>query len=193
MKALKIILVIVVLFGVGGGIAYFLKKRSDKKEVKPNVPMPKTPIEPISTRPLLEDQSLEEKIRFDIEVPHIDTRNRRFDYQMHYGGIEHKGRYEEGGIKPQIVKKSFGSFVIKQELKQEGIQDAMLTKATAQKKRAVTTKGGATQISGMSDVIQQMPSNRSDWVNLFILDQEENILKQVRVNLSTGAKVGIAN
>ena len=180
MKNISIILVVILLFGVGGAVAFVvLKKKKDKEKTSPsalsdsvespilenkaigattnNKPVTKTPV----TNPTT---TTNEAVQMDIVVSDIDTNNRRFEYDMHYQGVRYKGIFEDGVTAPIIqVKKGFGSFMI-QQLKR--------TKATSPK-----TKG---------DKMGSSLAVKNDLVSLSILDLKGQTLKQVNVNLATG-------
>lgn len=205
MKKIYIILLVVVLFSGLGTVVFFVtkKKRDSKKsspkapvvtpEEKAAIPNPETGTSPSLPRKPLVKESLE----MDINVPHVDVGNRRFEYSMHYKGIPFKGTFEEGVTSTVHVKKSFGSFVIKQRMNQErGSYDTPVREKTTKDQKikggTVSTKVGAAMGAtgsvtaveiekGISDVI----SLKSDWVDLAILS-ENSILKRLSVNLRTG-------
>lgn len=112
---------------------------------------------------------------------------------MHYKGIPYKGVFKDGVTNGVHIKKSFGSFVIKQRMNQErGSYDSPTSlKAKQQKMRGgASTKGGAVKVgaTGKGNVtgISGVTPLQSDWVDLLILDQNEKVLKQLSVNLTTG-------
>ncbi|WMX15280.1 hypothetical protein [Aureispira sp. CCB-E] len=172
----KILLVALVLVLSGVGFAFFVKtKRRQAKEAKLNPPPTTTPHTetPKLTTPVpttLKESNVESSIQLDIHVPSIDTENRRFEYTMHYQGIQYKGTFVDGVTTPMIqVKKGFGSFLI-QQLQQT---------VDPQKVRS----GKANKMSGTTSTPVQ-----NDLVSLSILDLKGQTLKAVNVNLATGVQ-----
>lgn len=179
MKNISIILVVILLFGVGGAVAFVvLKKKKDKEKTSPSAlsDSVESPIlenkaigattnnKPVTNPVTNQGKTTNEAVQMDIVVSDIDTNNRRFEYDMHYQGVRYKGIFEDGVTAPMIqVKKGFGSFMI-QQLK--------LTKATSPK-----TKG---------DKMGSSLAVKNDLVSLSILDLKGQTLKQVNVNLATG-------
>lgn len=188
-----IILLVVLLGGVGGAVLYFkLKdkkqpKASTKEAAKPTAPKAETStlMPPMGANPRGKQIAPQEAIQYDIEVAQVDSQNRSFEYSMHYMGIPYKGKFIDGLSKPLEVKKAFGSFLVKQRMREEIPLELNQTKAKSQKMRGVTSKGGATK-TGATQLIKHLAVHGSDWVDLFILDPQERILKQVTVNLKTG-------
>jgi hypothetical protein len=194
MKKIYIILLVVVLFSGLGTVVFFVtKKKRDSKKNSSKAPI----IEQEEHTPIVKNETevaasvppkplIKESLEMDIKVPHVDVGNRRFDYSMHYKGIPYKGNFEEGLTSTVQVKKSFGSFVIKQRMNQEkGNLDLPVARNMTKDKKmrdataSISTQGGATGISGIVSL-------KSDWVDLVILDSKNRILKQLSVNLRTG-------
>lgn len=182
MKNIYLILVVILLFGVGGGLTFWLtkKKQEDQKKRPQTVPTQeqKAANTTVNTKPTETTKEtpktpktppINEAIKFDIEVSNIDTQNRRFDYAMHYQGINYKGVFEDGISRTVQVKKSFGSFLITQAM-----QNIASRAVDPQKVR-----GGQTPI---------IPVVENNIVNLSILDQKRQTLKNVVVDLSTGVQ-----
>ncbi|WP_052600220.1 hypothetical protein [Aureispira sp. CCB-QB1] len=199
MKPIYIILLVVLLLGGGGLTAFYIHRK--KKNSTPQ--SPKLPIHSIQEiakkaaqekekKPIVNQPKVKESIELDIKVSHVDIAGRQFDYSMHYKGIPYKGRFKDGVTNGVHIKKSFGAFVVKQRMNQERGSYDSPTKLTAkqQKMRGVTTKGGAVKVgaTGKGNVtgISGVTPLQSDWVDLFILDQNERVLKQLSVNLTTG-------
>lgn len=199
MKKIYIILLVLVLLSGIGGLTFFLsKKKKEPKMQAPKVPViePKTNTSNLNTNKDIEtsipkEPLIKKTLELDIKVPYVDTGNRRFDYSMHYKGIPYKGVFEEGITNEVQVKKSFGSFVLKQRMNQErGAFDIPIKRDISkdQKMRGGTTSKGAAIKVGVTNVVEITSafSLKSDWVDLFILDAQNNILKQLSVNLRTG-------
>lgn len=204
MKPIYIVLLVVLLLGGGGLTAFYIhrKKNSSKK----SSPTPQLPsIERKESKPIINNQNgntstnigkktpVKASIEADIKVPHVDIAGRQFDYSMHYKGIPYKGRFKDGVTNGVHIKKSFGAFVVKQRMNQERGSYDNPTKLTAKQQKmrgGVITKGGAVKIgaTGKGNVtgISGVTPLQSDWVDLFILDNSEKILKQLSVNLTTG-------
>lgn len=198
MKPIYIILLVVVLLGLGGGLAFFVskkKKDSKKNNLQPPIFERKKPEQPTNNKVIANKSSVPakkpsvttvpESTKFDIQVSNLDIRNNSFDYYMHYGGIPYKGAFKGGLTRGVHIKKSFGAFVVKPRMNEERGSFDPSTKLTAkqQKMRGVTTKGGAAKAraNGARPAVQ---ANR--WIDLFILDNNEKILKQLSVNIDTG-------
>jgi hypothetical protein len=202
-----ILLVVVLLSGIGTVIFFVTKKKKDSKGSSSKVPS----IEPKENTEIVKPETavvasippkplIKESLVMDIKVPHIDVGNRRFDYSMHYKGIPYKGNFEDGLTNTVHIKKSFGSFVIKQRMNREkGDFDVPVGRNTTkdQKIKSGTvntlTKGGAAKGATASGVrplsvneISGITSLNSDWVDLFIADPQNRVLKQLSVNLRTG-------
>jgi hypothetical protein len=237
MKNIYIILLVVTLLGGLGTVAFFVtKKKRDSKKSSPKAPVitpeekaaivppkselaaivpPKLEVAPSIPRKPLVKESLE----MDIKVPHVDIRNRSFDYSMHYKGIQHKGAFQDGITNMVHVKKGFGSFVVSQRKDNVRVAyDIPLGQNTAKNQKVrggtnIPTKGGAvragantstkggavkagatgtvTSVSMANTVpigtgISGVRSLNSDWVDLFIADTQDRVLKQLSINLRTG-------
>lgn len=185
MKKIYLILLVVVLLGGVGTLAFFVtKKKRDSKKSNSKTPIiePKEPL-PIIKKEAESAASIPRKVlpkkslELDIKVPNVDIGNRRFDYSMHYKGIPYKGTFEDGSTNMVHVKKTFGSFVVKQRRNQEkGNFDIPVGK------RDKTAATGKSVILFLE----------SDWVDLAILDSKNSILKQLSVNLRTGETISNA-
>lgn len=201
MKPIYIILLVVFLLGGGGLVAFYVsRKKSSSKKSIPQVPTFERKEEsPIvnnkegKTSTITNKAPVKKSLESDIKVPHVDVGNRRFDYLMHYKGIPYRGVFKEGVTNNIHIKKSFGSFVVKQRMNQEtGSVDkpSGLTAKQQKMRGGVTTKGGAVKVgaTGKGNVvgISGVTPLQSDWVDLFILDNNEKILEQLSVNLMTG-------
>ena len=196
MKKIYLILFVVVLLGAVGTVVFFVvKKKKDRKKSsskasviapkeKAAIVPPKTEIAPnISQKPLIR-----ESLEMDIKVSEVDTRNRRFDYSMHYKGIRHKGLFEDGVTSVIVqIDKGFGSFLIQQPIAMQREGNSVSSKSGAQKVRggkgaAVANKTGATGSNSIASI------NQNDWVVLSILDKKGQTLKEVHANLRTGVQ-----
>jgi hypothetical protein len=220
MKKIYLILLVIALFGGLGAVVFLVtKKKKDSKKNSPKVPV----IAPGESAAIIKKETealpsipqkplVKESLGMDIKVPYVEVGNRRFDYSMHYKGIPYKGTFEDGVTSTVHVKKSFGSFVIKQRMNRErGSYDAPVGRNTAKDQKIrggtanVSTKGGAaigstgtvTSVSMASAVpigkgISGITSLKSDWVDLAILDSNNSILKQLSINLRTGETISNA-
>jgi hypothetical protein len=186
MKKIYIILTIVVLLGLGGGFAFWLTKEK-KKESKSKLKNPSTTAPVLDQKPVLastikKELPTQEAINFDIKVSNVDTQNRRFDYEMHYKGIQHKGSFEEGVTGTVQIKKAFGSFLIAQAFQAMQKEDnSIASKGAAQKVRG--GKGAKMNNTDITPIKNLLKNNE---VNLSIMDNKGQVLKLLNVNLATG-------
>lgn len=206
-KKIYLIVLVVVLLGSGCGLAYFLKKRKEAQKaakaakLKPSIEVEEVeteqepaPVEkPAPSIPRVAKVVTKIPVETGIEISNVNTIKRTFDYNMHYGGIRHKGSFEEGALKPVVIPKAFGSFTIKQRA--EKIINVKVSKerlnAAAQKLRGKSTKmSGANPKSSGMELIDVPLMRPSDYVDLSIKDAKGTLLKQISINLATGAEVG---
>lgn len=197
MKNLTIVLIVlIVLSGVGFGVAFFvIKNRNKNKENQVLDTTKEASGQPTESNSLEKASVIDQPIPSDISIPHVDSLNRRFEFSMNYSGIQHKGEFIEGIAIAPFIKKSFGTFRVKQRApemetvkvpKDQKIRGGSIS-TKGEKVRgetAVTTKGGATQL-----IEVQIPKP-SDWVDLEIRDNENRLLHGLSVNLATGATIG---
>ena len=172
---------------------------------------PPKPVIPPSTP---EKPFVRQSLEMDIKIPHVDVANRSFDYFMHYKGIQYKGEFQDGITNMVHVKKGFGSFVVSQRKDQErvkhtdqiiSVKGSALPDMVEDKTGFVSTKAGAQKVRagsatgkrvpayeerqrpiGLEKGISGIASLNSDWVDLFIADTQDRVLKQLSVNLRTG-------
>lgn len=193
-----ILIVLIVLSGVGLGVAFFVVKN---KEKAPPTPTPKDssnqPTE--SESKSLDQPKFPKEMQSNISVPHVDTVNREFEYSLNYLGIPHKGKFKEGVINPFVLRKSFGTFVVRQrapEMKTVKVPKDKRNKITGN----VTNKGGATKgdkmtgnvtnKGGATQFIEVQVRQASNWVDLEIRNKKNYLIHSLAVNLATGAKIG---
>jgi hypothetical protein len=180
-----LLIVLIVLSGLGFGLAFFVLKKKKKSEVEPIQSTTKeTDNTPTELPSLGQNLAIDPSRLSDISIPHVDTLNRRFEFSMNYSGIAHKGEFIEGKTYPPFIKKSFGTFRIQQRAPEVKIitisnDDKIRGGATS-----ITNKGGAT--ASMDVPIPKY----SDWVDLEIRDTKNTLLNALAVNLATGATIG---
>lgn len=175
MKNLSTILIaLIVLSGLGLGVTFFVLK--SKKEETPSPSVPKdTSTETTLHKPLtnVNTTQLPAPLQSDISVTYVDTLNRKFDYSMNYSGINHVGEFSEaGGIIP-FVKKSFGTFRIRQRAPKMTTKKVFNPKARGNEPKEI-------------EIRVQTPS---DWVDLEIRDNQNRALNTLAVNLATGEQI----
>lgn len=199
MKNKLYIVAFLVLFLTSGGIAFFVKKQLDKKNLKSKEPAP-TVEEPATKPREIETPKQDLNIDSSIEVEAIDTVNKTFTYTMTYNGIAETGTFKDGDEDLKITK-SFGSFVIDQREPDvtllAPIQNSS-TKTGAQKAGGgdTTTKSGATKLGKTGDTVFDLTTSRpvakvvnSHFVDL-VINHKHGVLHSLTVNLATGEKIG---
>jgi hypothetical protein len=209
MKKIYLILLVIALFGGLGAVVFFVtKKKKDSKKNSPKVPV----IAPGESAAIIKKETealpsipqkplVKESLGMDIKVPYVEVGNRRFDYSMHYKGIPYKGTFEDGITNMVHIKKSFGSFVVSQRKNLEEEHFALpdryhvpVGRKTAKDQKirgdkSISTRIGAIKVDNsvtQKEISSVVTSLNSDWVDLFIADAQDRILKQLSVNLRTG-------
>jgi hypothetical protein len=206
MKNKLYIIAFVVLFLTSGGIVLFAKKKLDKKRAAKALELEKgkesvedlevSTEEPSSPKIReLEKPTEALNIESDIHIEHVNTDdiNRSVAYGMHYNGIATSGVFKDGD-KDVVISKSFGSFNIKQ-----GVPKARIISPVtlSTKGGAVKTRTGATRLIKIGDTIVDSKTDQpvakitnSNFVYLMIKNTKGYILREVKVNLLTGAITG---
>lgn len=192
MKTIYIILVVVLLSGLGVGVAFWVtkKKKNEKKEATETK---KTTLEQREkavdsddsvTKPKKNANQVQvkESLKFDIQVSNMDTRNRSFDYYMHFGGIPLRGKFKDELTGNIEIKKSFGGFRVFQLKKADSVSSKIGATRIGGKGAAAKGKTDHINIGSATPL-----ADRGDNVELSIVDNNNKILKLVSVNLTTGA------
>ncbi|MBL4650824.1 MAG: hypothetical protein JKY03_13920 [Aureispira sp.] len=154
-------------------------------------------------------------IESDIHIEHVNTdggMRRSVAYGMHYNGIAISGVFKDGD-EDVLITKSFGSFQIKQGAPTANVstkggaakgktRDALIEiimrpeTLVSTKGGAVTGKTGAALIKINDTVVDSKTGTpiaqitNSNFVYLMIKNTKGHILREVKVNLLTGAIIG---
>lgn len=181
-----VLIVLIVLSGLGLGVAFFVL-RNKKEDQEPQLPNSTKQTTESST--LNKPSGVNKSIPSDISIPHIDTLNRRFEFSMNYLGIQHKGEFIEGVAIAPFIKKSFGTFRIRQRASE-------MKKVQVPKDKNDKIRGGSSPTKGdkikgnVTQFITVEVLTPSDWVDLEIRDHKNRLLNGLSVNLATGATIG---
>lgn len=210
MKNKLYLIAFVVLLLTSGGIALFVKKQLDKKRKAKAVKL-EAGKEPIEDLEVTTEEPRSPKIR-ELEKPRqalniesdisvdVDKISRSVAYNMHYNGIATSGVFKDGD-EDVLITKSFGSFYIKQAVPKATMISPISTKGGAIKgqtgiKKTISTKGGAALIK-IGDTIVDSKTDKpiaqitnSNFVYLMIKNTKGHLLREVKVNLLTGAIIG---